>query len=308
MRVLVPDDLRIDYIGHYKPFAIASAVAVLLSLLAIPILGVRLGIEFVGGVETRVRVGGDQPIGEDDIRNALAGADLADSTVFRLGPASERTFVIRARGEDPDALAALAKNIEGTLSAAVGQLEIERSDVVGPRVGEEFRNQAWFAMLLSIIGIGIYTGLRFAPRYVPGVVLALIHDSVLSAAAVVIAGLTLDFTVVAALLTVAGYSMNDTIVIYDRIRENAELRTTAQIGRLVNDSLNQTLSRTVLTAGTVLLTSLALLIFGGDALRGFALAITVGVAVGTYSTIFVAAPSLIYLSKAEAKTSGRVAA
>jgi preprotein translocase SecF subunit len=113
---------------------------------------------------------------------------------------------------------------------------------------------------------------------------------------------------VAALLTVAGYSMNDTIVIYDRIRENAELRTTAQIGRLVNDSLNQTLSRTVLTAGTVLLTSLALLIFGGDALRGFALAITVGVAVGTYSTIFVAAPSLIYLSKAEAKASGRVAA
>jgi preprotein translocase subunit SecF len=256
----------------------------------------------VGGVETRVQVGGEQPVGEDDIRDALSGAELADSTVFRLGPASDRTFVVRARGDNPDELAALATKIEQTLSAKIGQLEIERSDVVGPRVGQEFRNQAWFAMILSIIGIGIYTSLRFAPRYVPGVVLALIHDAVLSGAAVVLAGLTIDFTVVAALLTVAGYSMNDTIVIYDRIRENAELRTTAQISRLVNDSLNQTLSRTVLTAGTVLLTSVALLIFGGDALRGFALAITVGVAVGTYSTIFVAAPSLIYLSRGETKT------
>ena len=300
MRTLIPADLSIDFVGMWKPWALASGLSVLAALVAIPVFGVRLGIDFVGGIETQIRVGGDAPVDEGNVRQALAKADLEETSVFRMGGVEDRTFVVRVGGEESSELDKLAPRIESLLAAELGEVTTERTDVVGPRAGAEFREKAWLAVLFSVLGIGIYMALRFDPRYVPGALAALVHDAVLSASAVIVFGFPIDFTVIAAVLTVIGYSLNDTIVIYDRIRENIGLRTTAEIERLVNDSLNETLSRTVLTAGTVLITSLALLVFGGEALRGFSLAITVGVVVGTYSTIFIATPSLLYLGKRHA--------
>lgn len=297
MRSLIPEGFRIDFLGHWKPCAIASGVLILIALIVVPVRGIRLGIDFVGGVETRVRVRGDQPVDVSDVRRALSDAKLEETSVYRLGDPSERTFVIRARESDESKLAGLVPRIEAALRGEIADVSIGQTDLVGPRVGDEFRRDAWLSIIASVVLIGVYMAFRFSTRYVPGALLALVHDAILSAAAVTLFGLAIDFNVIAGLLTVVGYSLNDTIVIYDRIRENIGLRTAAELERLVNDSLNETLSRTVLTAGTTLFTSVALLTFGGEALRGFALAVTVGVLVGTYSSIYVASPALLYLSK-----------
>jgi preprotein translocase subunit SecF len=185
--------------------------------------------------------------------------------------------------------------IERALQAEIGGFTNQRVEFVGPRVGEELREDGATVLLISAIAILIYVAFRFSMRFAPGAVVAVIHDIAVTAGILVMAGVEFDLRILAAMLAILGYSLNDTIIIYDRIRENMELRTTANLEDVLNASVNQTLSRTFLTSMTTMLALLSLFFLGGDVIRPFALAMLIGVVVGTYSSVFIASPMLLYL-------------
>jgi preprotein translocase SecF subunit len=225
-----------------------------------------------------------------------APADAPAAPAEQAAPAPEAAAAEVSAGElSPDErkvrLAALEKALEGRL----GPLEVQRLEFVGPRVGAELRRDGLLALVFSWLVILGYVGFRFSIRYGPGAVVALVHDVLVTAAIWVMFGLEFDLQVLAALLTIIGYSVNDTIVIFDRVRENLTLRTKRELQDVVNRSLNETLSRTILTSGTVFLSCLALVLLGGPVIRPFSLAMCIGVVAGTYSTVYIAAPVMIWL-------------
>ena len=177
----------------------------------------------------------------------------------------------------------------------MGPHVVQRVEFVGPRVGGELRRDGRNALIIACLLILVYVAFRFSARFAPGAVVALVHDIGITAGLFVILGLEFDLRVLAALLAILGYSLNDTIIIYDRIRENMELRTKHDLVDVLNRSVNQTLSRTVLTSGTTVAAVLALLFLGGEVLRPFAIAMVIGIVVGTYSSVFIAAPTLLWL-------------
>ena len=181
------------------------------------------------------------------------------------------------------------------MASAIGAHDVQRGEFVGPRVGSELRRDGVSALGLACLLILAYITFRFSARFAPGAIVALVHDIGITAGLFVIFGLEFDLRVLAALLAILGYSLNDTIIIYDRLRENMELRTKFNLEDVLNRSVNQTLSRTVLTSGTTLAAVLALLFLGGEVLRPFAIAMVIGVFGGTYSSVFIAAPTLLFL-------------
>ena len=185
--------------------------------------------------------------------------------------------------------------LQETLEERIGPLEVQRVDFVGPKVGAELREAGLKAMAIACLLILIYIGFRFSVRFAPGAVVALIHDVSITASIWILLGLEFDLRVLAALLAIIGYSLNDTIIVYDRIRENMELRTKYDLKEVLNLSVNQTLSRTLLTSLTTLAAVLSLLLLGGEVIRPFATAMTIGILVGTYSSIYIASPSLLWL-------------
>ena len=185
--------------------------------------------------------------------------------------------------------------LEETLEERIGPLEVQRVEFVGPKVGAELREDGLKAIAIACLLILIYIGFRFSVRFAPGAVVALIHDVSITASIWILLGLEFDLRVLAALLAIIGYSLNDTIIVYDRIRENMELHTKYDLKEVLNQSVNQTLSRTLLTSLTTLAAVLSLLVLGGEVIRPFALAMTIGILVGTYSSIYIASPSLLWL-------------
>jgi preprotein translocase subunit SecF len=198
--------------------------------------------------------------------------------------------------------------VRAALERSVGALSVERVEFVGPKVGEELRDRGLFSMAVAFLLILAYVAFRFSISFAPGAVIALVHDVLVTSSVWVILGLEFDLNVLAALLAIIGYSLNDTIIIYDRVRENMELHTGVEIKQVLNDSVNQTLSRTALTALISLGAVLSLLLAGGPAIRGFAGAMTIGTVVGTYSTIFIAAPLVMLLERRRVARAGRKAA
>ena len=190
--------------------------------------------------------------------------------------------------------------LESALEAKLGPMEIDRVEFVGPKVGEDLRRDGMLAMTVSWIGILIYIAFRFSLSYAPGAVIGLIHDVLTTCGLWVLFGQPFDLQVLAALLTLAGYSVNDTIVVYDRIRENLGVRTKLDLEKVVNDALNQTLSRTILTGMTTLTALLALIFLGGPVIRPFATIMFMGIVIGTYSSLFVAAPIMIWMEQRRA--------
>jgi preprotein translocase subunit SecF len=220
-----------------------------------------------------------------------------DATIVRLGKPEEREFRLSLRGSqetDRDLSVNLLKGLSDSLGVQVIAKSVES---VGPRVGGELRRAGVQAIILSWIGILIYVWFRFEWQYAPGAVLALVHDVCFTAGLFSIFGWEFDMNVLAALLVIIGYSMNDTIVIYDRIRETVATRGTTELESVVNEAINATLSRTVLTSGLTQLVVVAILLVGGPVLRGFALALFIGIIVGTYSSIYVASAVLIWLAR-----------
>jgi preprotein translocase SecF subunit len=319
---LIPSDTRYDFLGKRRGAALISLAIIVAGLIAIPLRGVRTGIDFAGGTEVQLAFPAGSSVDEGALRGALSGAQLEGADVIRFGGGDSREFLVRFPGElpaasgaegdaapgaeaepaapgelSPEVREARMKAVETALEAKLGPLDVARVEFVGPRVGAELRRDGLLSLVLSWVVILGYVGFRFSLRYSPGAVVALVHDVLVTAAIWVLLGLEFDLQVLAALLTIIGFSVNDTIVIFDRIRENLSLRTRRELEEVVNRSLNETLSRTLITSGTVLLACLALDLLGGPVIRPFSLAMTIGVIAGSYSTIYIAAPVMIWLEE-----------
>jgi preprotein translocase subunit SecF len=261
--------------------------------------GLPLGIDFSGG--TIVVLKFQKPTSENDVRRTLESV-AGEEVIQAYGDPAQNQILIRLPlmegSEQGASLEQGAKRvIEAVRAANIGQFEVVQQDLVGPVVGADLQRKGIYATLASILGITIYIALRFRFSFAVGAMAATLHDILVTLAFLVFFGYDLSLNVIAALLAITGYSVNDTIVIFDRVRENSGLLRREPLEKVVNESVNQTLSRTVITAGTTFLAVLSLFLFGGEVLNGFAFTMLVGIVSGTYSTIFIAAAVAIILSK-----------
>ena len=294
---IVPHGTRIDFIGRWRLAVALSVGLIVLSLVAIPWRGFRLGIDFAGGTEVQILFAEGVDVSEAPIRDALAGLGVEGLSVVRFGPEGVGEYLVRFRGGLDDSDPNRTRPLEAALSEQIGALEIERVEFVGPKVGGELRRDGLSALGIAFLLILVYIAFRFSARFAPGAVVAVIHDVLVTSGIWILLGLEFDLRVLAALLAIVGYSLNDTIIVYDRIRENMELRTSVDLPDVLNRSVNQTLSRTLLTSGTTLMAVFALLLVGGEVVRPFALAMAIGIVVGTYSSVYIAAPTLLLLEQ-----------
>jgi preprotein translocase subunit SecF len=277
-------------------------VSISLTVLALGLLftkGLNLGIDFTGGVLLEIRT--EQPADLSAIRNALGGQGFGEYSLQNFG--DPRDVMIRIQLQDGvDQAQVVSKVKERVASVVSGTIDYRNIEFVGPAVGRELIRGGIIATLLSFVGIMAYLWFRFEWQYGVGGILALLHDTIMMIGFFAFMRLDFGLTALAAILTVIGYSINDSVVIYDRIRENMRKYKKMSMSDLLNLSINETLSRTIMTAGTTLLASLALAVFGGEVIKSFSWAMVFGVIVGTYSSIYISAPTLIYLAlRAEKK-------
>jgi len=272
---------------------VVSAVLMVLSISVLVMKGLNFGLDFTGG--TLIEVSYPSAVKISDVKANLKSADVSDAVVQQFGTASDIVVRIPPRSEE-ESNAELSTVVLGALQQGVeGEVLMRRVEFVGPQVGDELTEQGILAVVYALIGIFLYVMFRFQWRFSVGAVVALIHDIVISMGILSLLQIEFDLTVVAALLAVIGYSLNDTIVLFDRIRENfPRLRKGSPI-EVVNTSVNETLSRTLMTSLTTLLVLTALFIFGGEIIHAFAFTLIVGVLVGTYSSIYVASSTLLRL-------------
>ena len=270
--------------------------------------GVPLGIDFSGGTVMVVQF--TQPVSDDQVRDALVASIPGEQVIQTYGDASANQKQIRlpmtGAAEEVVSLESGSRAVIDALRKAnLGEFEVINQELVGPVIGADLQRKGIYATIASIVGITIYIGLRFRFAFAIGAIAATLHDILVTLAFLFFAGYDLSLNVVAALLTITGYSVNDTIVIFDRVRENLRTRRRDSLETVVNQSVNQTLSRTIITAGTTFLAVLSLYLFGGEVLESFAFTMLVGIISGTYSTIFIAAAIAILLTGKQAK--GRAA-
>ncbi|MCP4285486.1 MAG: protein translocase subunit SecF [Gammaproteobacteria bacterium] len=296
MRIL-KSSLNINFMGKRKLAMMFSIAFIVISLLSIVVRGLNLGIDFTGG--TLVEVGYQQAVDLSEVRSALASAGFDDATVQHFGTPKD-VLVRLASSKDQDN-AVLSNQAFTELNKAVaGEAELRRVEFVGPQVGDELTEDGGLAMLYALIGILIYVALRFEYRFALGSIIALVHDVVITIGLFSLFQIEFDLPVMAAVLAVIGYSLNDTIVVYDRIRENFRKIRKGNSEQIINTSLNQTLARTLVTSLTTLLVLVSLFVFGGEIIHGFALALIIGVVIGTYSSIYVASTAVLMLGISKA--------
>ncbi len=302
------ENANYDFI-KWRWHAIAlSAVIIIAGLAYAATRGVPLGIDFSGG--TMMVVQFTQPVTDDQVRDALVASIPGEQIIQAYGDPSANQKQIRlpmtGASEEAVSLEAGAQAVVDALRKAnLGEFDVINQELVGPVIGADLQRKGIYATLASIVGIALYIALRFRPAFAVGAIAATFHDILVTLAFLFFMGYDLSLNVVAALLTITGYSVNDTIVIFDRVRENLRTKRRDSLETVVNQSVNQTLSRTVITAGTTFLAVLSLYLFGGEVLEGFAFTMLVGIVSGTYSTIFIAAAIAILLSGKAAK--GRAA-
>ena len=285
-------DTKIDFLGQRKLAMVLSIIMFVVSIGSLVTRGLNLGIDFTGG--TLIELGYSQAADLPAVRSTLAGKGYDEAVVQNIGTARE--VLVRVPPQAGKNSAEVSNEIHGALAQASGQkIELRRVEFVGPQVGNELVEDGGLAMLYALIGILIYVAIRFEYRMATGAIIAAIHDPVLIFGMFSLFQWEFDLTVLAAVLAVIGYSLNDTIVVFDRIRENFRKMRKATPVEVVNGSINQTLSRTILTSGTTMLVVLALFFFGGDMIHGFAIALILGIVVGTYSSIYVASATALAL-------------
>ena len=292
---LVKRNVNIDFMGKRKLAIGLSAVLIAAALVALPVLGLNFGLDFTGGTEVEVRFTEAPEIA--DVRESLADAGMEDATVQNFGSSTDLLVRIPPHeGEGESEAAAQAEEVIAALQQTFpAGVEKRSSGYVGPQVGEELTEQGILAVIYALIGIFIYVMFRFQWRFSVGAVVAVVHDILVTLGILSLLQVDFDLTVVAALLAVVGYSLNDTIVLFDRIRENFPRMTKSSPTEVVNRSVNETLARTLMTSLTTLLVLLALFFLGGEVIHAFALTLIVGVIVGTYSSIYVASNALLML-------------
>ena len=288
---IIKHNLAIDFMGKRRIAAIVSTLLVIIAIGSIVTRGFNFGIDFTGG--TLIEVGYPQPVTLSEIRPALENSGYGDAQAQHFG--SSRDVLIRVAPREGTGSAKLSEEILAALRQQNPDVSMRRVEFVGPQVGEELTEQGGLAMIYALIGILIYIMVRFHLRFAPGAILALIHDVIIIMGIFSVLQIDFDLTVLAALLAVIGYSLNDTIVVFDRIRENFRKIRKGTTIEIINTSLNQTLSRTLMTSLTTLVVVLALFVFGGKVIHSFALALMLGVIVGTYSSIYVASAATLAL-------------
>lgn len=283
---------EIDFMGKRKYAVVLSGLLICLSIASFALRGLNYGIDFTGG--TLIELGYSEPVKLGQIRQDLEEDGLDRAVVQHFGTSHD--VLIRLAPEEGENSADLSSRIIQILQPQVGgTVDVRRVEFVGPQVGEELREDGGLAMLYALIGILIYVGLRFEYRFSFGSVIALVHDVIITIGFFSITQVDFDLSVLAALLAVIGYSLNDTIVVFDRVRENFRKMRKADTRMIVNSSINQTLARTLVTSITTLIVLSALFLLGGAVIHGFALALIVGVVIGTYSSIYVASTSILLL-------------
>ncbi len=286
-------DSNINFLGHRKVAVIISVILVLVSVVLLATRGLNFGIDFTGG--TLVEVGYPQAVELDSIRQQLSDNDFERATVQYFGTSRDVLIRLPPRADDPDQAALSNEVLRALQSEGPDGVDLRRVEFVGPAVGEELREQGGLAMIYALFGILIYVAVRFEWRFAVGAVLALVHDVSLTLGFFALTQIEFDLAVLAAVLAVIGYSLNDTIVVYDRIRENFRILRKETTEFVMNNAVNKTLSRTIVTSMTTLIVLLALFVLGGAALNNFAIALIVGVVVGTHSSIFIAAAAALML-------------
>lgn len=289
---LLKDKLNIDFMGKRKPALVVSSALIIISLAAISMRGLNLGVDFTGG--TLIEVGYPEAVELEPLRLALSNNGFDDAAVQHFGTAKDVLIRLPVKAADKDK-SSLSNRVISALGST-GAPQMRRVEFVGPQVGEELRDKGGLAMLYALVGILIYVALRFEWRFSLGAVAALVHDVILVIGFFAVTQVDFDLTVLAALLAVIGYSLNDTIVVFDRIRESFRRIRKATPAAVINISINRTLSRTLMTSLTTLLVLIALFLFGGEVIHAFSIALIVGVIVGTYSSIYIASSSLLALN------------
>ena len=294
---LFKKDLHIDFMGKRRAALVFSSALILLSIGAMMLRGLNFGLDFTGG--TLLELGYPQTVELAEVRAVLTELGHGDATVQHFGTA--RDVLIRLAPQEEESSATLSDRVFRALDGeAGGGVDLRRVEFVGPQVGDELTNDGGLAMLYSLIGILIYVALRFEYRFAVGSVAALVHDVLITIGVFALFQIEFDLPVLAAVLAVIGYSLNDTIVVFDRIRENFRKIRKGETVAIVNTSLNQTISRTLVTSLTTLLVLIALFVFGGEIIHGFAVALIVGVVIGTYSSIYVASTAVIAMGVSKA--------
>ncbi len=280
---------KYNFMGKRKWAMTLSIILILMGIISLFVRGLNFGIDFTGG--TLVEVGYQQEADLNQIRQSLVANGFNDASVQYFG--NNKDVLIRLAPRKETGKHKLSEQILAALQADNANLDLRRVEFVGPQVGEELKEQGGLAVLYALFGILIYVGFRFEYRFAIASIIALIHDVLITVGIFSITGMEFNLTILAAILAVIGYSLNDTIVVFDRIRENFRLLRHDASAAIINISLNETLSRTIVTSLTTLLVLLSLVIFGGKIIFGFAVALIIGVVVGTYSSIYVASSALL---------------
>ncbi len=290
---LVKPGININFVGRLKYAVLFSVVLTILCIISIAWRGLNYGVDFAGG--TLVQIKFHKAASADDIRKVLIKIGIDDSVIQPFG--TDEVIIRTAKSSSE--IKGLSSKIEESLNAAYGKdaFQVQRVEVVGPKVGKDLTQKAIMAVIFSWIGMVIYIAIRFEFRHAVGGIVGVIHDVIIVVGIFSIFSIEFTLTIVAALLTIIGYSIHDTIVVFDRVRENVRKNTRKDLPTVMNESINQTLSRTILTSFTVVLVVAVLFIFGGAVIHDFAFALLAGVIFGTYSSVFIAAPVVLAWEK-----------
>jgi preprotein translocase subunit SecF len=298
----IPADTQIPFMRFHKIFLGASAFVVVASILLVLLDGLNFGIDFRGGILLDVKTQGSADVGA--MRQTLSGLDLGEVGIQEFGsPDNVLIRLQRQEGGEAEQTAAINRVKE----ALGGDVEYRRIELVGPQVSAELFRDALYALGAALLSIAVYLWFRFEWQFGLAGVLSLLHDCIAIVGVFALLGYEFNLTIVAAILTIAGYSINDSVVVFDRIRENMRKYKTMPFIELIDLSINQTLSRTFITGLTTIIVLIVLYILGGEVLRGFSFAMLFGVIIGTYSSVFVAVPLLLYLDVRRAPAGGEAA-
>jgi preprotein translocase subunit SecF len=301
---LIKPGTKIPFTRYRKVAVIVSTAVNLAVLVALLVRGPALGVDFAGGTMAQIKF--QQKVSIPDIREAFNTAQLASGSIQDFGQEGDNEYLVRLDVESGD-LSDLAARMKTALTAKFGadKFEIRRLEAVGPKIGEDLRRRGTFSVIAATIMMGVYIwlrfgtafGARFGLQFGVGAVIALVHDVLVTVGALMLAHYEFDLTVIAALLTIVGFSVNDTVVICDRIRENLRKIRRESLETVINVSINECLNRTILTTGTALMVLLALYLLGGAVIRPFAFSLLIGFTSGVYSTIFIASPVILLWGK-----------
>ena len=289
---LIPENTKINFLKYKSIFLLGSFAMVIISLLASLIIGLNFGIDFRGGVLLELRsINGNANISE--LRKSLEDFNLGEVSIQEFGQPSDALVRIQKQEGDEKSQDAKLNEVKNILS---NSYEIRRTEFVGPTVGDELKKNGFWAVIVALVGILLYIWFRFEWQFAVSAILALFHDVIATIGLFAFTGLEFNLSTVAAVLTIAGYSVNDTVVVFDRVRENLRKTKSSDQLSIINKSLNETLSRTITTSVTTLLALLAIYFVGGEVISDFTLAMIWGVMIGTYSSIFVASAFLTFFN------------